>query len=300
MFVQESCGFPGLLGRGEPKRALSCLLAGGKPHRQRPPQVHIYPCLLFTPMLALVLLTLVPGSAITGAAVATPLLTLPMTIEAEEEQGWEGSLAAGGIVLSGNNKSRSGNASADFKWCRDLDRVTLGALWSYRDDDSIVTQRKVYGSAKYDRFWSESSFAYGQASGDSDKESGLDLRLTLGAGLGRQLLDSETWKLSAELGLSGVSEEFQNSGTSEYLSGRAAYGADYTPGESWTFTQQGEIFPSLEDSEDFYARVETRARLSISDSMFAQIQWVIDFNNTPDTGKQRSDHLLGLTVGWSF
>jgi hypothetical protein len=34
--------------------------------------------------------------------------------------------------------------------------------------------------------------------------------------------------------------------------------------------------------------------------MYAQVQYVFDYDNTPADGKERDDHTLTLGVGWSF
>ncbi len=224
----------------------------------------------------------------------------PVVLEDEPVDGWTGSISAGGIIRTGNNKTRNATATADALWRGGDNRVTLAALWSYADDNRIVNQRKLYGSGKYDHFLAEHTFAYAQTSTDYDKESGLDQRFTLGAGVGHQFVDDETWAFSAEAGLSGVSEDFQTSGKNEFLAARLAYNAKYNHSESWSFAQDVMAFPSLEDGDDIYVRAETRAQLTLTESMFVQFQWVMDYDNTPDTGKQRIDHLFAMTVGWGF
>lgn len=241
-----------------------------------------------------------PSEALPSSATLPFSPARPVVQDEEPEQGWSGSVSAGGIIRTGNNKTRTGNATADATWRRNKNRVALGGLWSYQDDNRVVTQRKLYGQGKYDRFLSEKTFAYGQTSGDSDKEAGLDLRMTLGAGAGRQFLDDETWTFSGEAGLSGVSEDFQTSGKNEYLAARIAYDLKYAHSDTWAFAQDFQIYPSLESGDDVYLRLATTAVMTITESMFAQLQWVMDYDNTPDTGKERTDHLISLTIGWGF
>lgn len=237
---------------------------------------------------------------------ATPTLAeapkpAPLAQEAETaEPAWTGSVAAGAILRTGNNETRTANATADAIWRLEKNRVTLGALWSYQDDDTGVLQRKTYGAAKYDHFLSEKAFAYGQVSGNSDKDADLKLRATLDLGAGEQFLDDETWKLSAEAGLSGISEDFKTSGQNDYVAARVAYSAKYFHNSSWELAQDAQLYPSLESSDDIYARVDTRAKLTLTESMFAQFQWVMEYDNTPDTGKERTDNLFSVSVGWSF
>jgi hypothetical protein len=52
--------------------------------------------------------------------------------------------------------------------------------------------------------------------------------------------------------------------------------------------------------DDFYARIDTRARATLTESMFAQLQWILDYDNTPAPGLEKQDHRLIAAVGWSF
>ena len=45
---------------------------------------------------------------------------------------------------------------------------------------------------------------------------------------------------------------------------------------------------------------DTRLRSKLSESMFAQLQWILNYDNTPSPGQERMDHRFVLTVGWSF
>jgi len=57
---------------------------------------------------------------------------------------------------------------------------------------------------------------------------------------------------------------------------------------------------SLEDSEDVNTRSDTRLKTTLTDKMFAQLQWIWDYDATPATGKERNDNQITLGVGWSF
>lgn len=139
-------------------------------------------------------------------------------------------------------------------------------------------------------------------SGENDYASALDLRLTLGAGVGYQFLDDARWKVQGEAGLAYVDEDFETSGDDqEYLAARLAYKADYTAESGkWTAGQWGEVFPSLESGDDISARVDTHGRLNLTETMFAQAQWIFSWDNTPATGADRVDNLYTLSLGWSF
>lgn len=214
---------------------------------------------------------------------------------------WTGAVNAGATIATGNTDSTNATAGADAEYRREKDRTTLKFQWNYSEDDDVVTQRRIYGSAKYDYFLNEKTYALAQTSGEYDSKANLDLRMTLGVGVGRQFRDDEDWKLSGEAGLTYVDENFVGSSDdASYPAARLAYGVEYKAIEKWLLGQTGEIYPSLEDSEDVYAKLDTKARVSLTEKMFAQLEWIYSWDNTPATGADRVDNLYLFTLGWSF
>ena len=69
---------------------------------------------------------------------------------------------------------------------------------------------------------------------------------------------------------------------------------------AYTATQSTEVFPSLEDPDDIYSKLDTRLKVTINGSLFAQLRWVMDWDNTPASGNKRVDNLYLLTLGWTF
>jgi len=239
----------------------------------------------------------------TFAAPEAPLPTsepaVPLPDGETSDQGWSGGFTLGASIASGNNETKSASATFDAEWKGDPDRLTLGALWNYQEEE-VVTQRKVYGVAQYDRFFSEKAYGFAQTSGDYDYQAGLDLRWIGGVGGGYQFLDDATWKVNGELGLSYVKEDFRTGLDDDYPAARAAYSVSWNDGGKWEVSNAGEIYPSLEDANDVYARMETRVKVTLTEAMFAQLGWLMDWDNTPASGKERVDHLFTLTLGWGF
>lgn len=240
---------------------------------------------------------------------AAPLVQ-PITAAAAEdapplapgERRWSGSVALSASKASGNTDKNSVAASAQTEGRAEDDRWTGQLQWNYADEKGIgVTQRHTYGQVKYDRFFDKKLYVFGVLSGENDFAAALDLRTTLGAGVGYQFREDKEWKISGEAGLSYVDENFDGSADDQdFLAARLAYKADTTLSEKWTAGQWGEIFPSVEDTEDTSARIDTHARVNLSDKMFAQFQWIFTWDNTPATGADRVDELYLLSLGWSF
>jgi len=215
--------------------------------------------------------------------------------------GWTGSVALGASYSDGNTDRRSASATVDAEKRREKDRTTLGFLWRYADESRVLTDRQTQARAKYDYFFSKKMYGLAQASVEDSYSANLDLRLTAGVGVGYQFEETETWKLSGEAGLSYVDSNYVGTADdTDYIAARAAYNWDWKPNKKYNASQTAEIFPSLESADDVNARVDTKGRVNLTDTMFAQLQWLYQWDNTPATGKVRSDNMVMLGVGWSF
>ncbi|MBI5363985.1 MAG: DUF481 domain-containing protein [Planctomycetes bacterium] len=222
---------------------------------------------------------------------------------APAEHKWTGSVAVAASMSSGNTDKTALGATGQAENRGADDRWTAQLLWNYADEKGVgVTQRRTYGQVKYDRFFSKQFYGYGVLSGENDFNAALDLRATLGGGAGYQFREDEEWKISGEAGLSYIDENFSTAGDDQsYLSARLAYKFDcVVDGGKWTAGQWGELFPSVEDAEDLSVRVDSHARVTLTEKMFAQLQHVYTWDNTPATGADRVDELWLLSIGWSF
>jgi putative salt-induced outer membrane protein YdiY len=245
-------------------------------------------------MTPLILLVLATAPVLLHDIQATPA---PAPVEPK----WTGSVSLGLSYSDGNTRRRTASASVDAEYRREKDRTTLGLLWNYAEEQTGISDRKTQGRVKYDYFFSKRVYGLLQASGESDYRSALDLRTTIGAGLGRQFEDSATWKLSGELGVSYVNSDFKGTADdTDYLAGRAAYTWNWKPNPKYELGQLAEIFPSLETMDDVNARVDTKGRMNLTDKMFAQLEWIYQWDNTPAAGKLRVDDLVLFGLGWSF
>jgi putative salt-induced outer membrane protein YdiY len=214
---------------------------------------------------------------------------------------WTGSVALGATYSDGNTDRKSASATADAEYRREVDRTKFGFLWNYAEEGGVLTSRKTQGRAQYDRFFTKKFYGLAQASAEADLQAALDLRTTVGAGVGYQFQDKPSWKVSGEVGISYVDSDFEGTvDDSAYAAARAAYSWAWTPNTKYNLSQTGEIYPSLENAEDTNARVDTKGRLNLTGTMFAQVEWLFQWDNTPATGKVRDDNLVMLAVGWSF
>ena len=220
--------------------------------------------------------------------------------DAETIPTWTGSITAGISATDGNTDVKKASATADARKELTGSRYTLGLTWNFSQESSLITQRKSFGKAQYDRFLTEKTYLLAQSSAEADVQAGVELRTTLGVGAGRQFLSTDEWSASGELGLTWFNQEDTGAAAQSYMAARLAYNWGWKPSERWEFLQSAEVYPSVEDGNDVYSKVDTRAKATLGENMFAQVQWVMDWDNTPAAGADRMDSLYLLTVGWKF
>lgn len=219
---------------------------------------------------------------------------------------WTGGVNIGGVILTGNTERRAINAGADAERRTESDRLTVRGRWDYAEDKVgpglwNLSQRRTYGGMKYDYFLAPRWYVWGNVSGEGDYKSNLDLRFTAGGGLGYQVFDRKRFKLGLEVGPAYVYEDYStNDPTNEAVNGRGAYTLLWDITDTLRFQQFAEAFMSLEEVGDVFVRKDSRLSAKLTESMVAQLQWILLYDNTPATGNQRIDHNVNVSVGWTF
>jgi putative salt-induced outer membrane protein len=128
------------------------------------------------------------------------------TVEEEgETDATEFSLAAGGILSTGNAQSAAATASTSFRLRRDIHQATVLGAGNYgasavTEDEWEQTVGNVQGRARYDVFFAKRFSAFLMATARHDPFQGLDLRLNIDPGVAAYALPKEENKLWFELG----------------------------------------------------------------------------------------------------
>ena len=109
----------------------------------------------------------------------------------KERNYWTGSVVAGGNLRSGNSDEVEASANVRFQRRTVENRITLDYLGNYGNTDDVETSNNHRAKAEWDWFFSEKLFLrpvffeYFK-----DPFQNISRRLTLGTGLGYQLIDS--------------------------------------------------------------------------------------------------------------
>ena len=246
---------------------------------------------------------------------ATPALTasvagITAAILQEEEEPvmdglWHGSLDIGLSKSEGNADVETYSVAGKAVRENGPHRYTAGLLWLYTTQDDIRTQRRALGSLQYDQFFLEKTYFYVNGLAETNEQAQLDLRWTIGAGVGQQWRDDDQWKINTEIGLGWFDEEFDNGDMIDYSVVRAAWDVWTQITSTLSFGHKGQVFPSLDDKDDIYGLATTYFQTVLSEKMVAKLSWVFTYDNTPTLDAlgnplERVDNVYLLTVGWNF
>ncbi|MEY2747591.1 MAG: hypothetical protein RL112_2633, partial [Planctomycetota bacterium] len=201
-----------------------------------------------------------PGSEAATPAFAPQDAAAPAAPAAVE---WTGSVTLGASNSSGNTDTTSINASGDAERRAEHDRWTAKAYWNYAEQDETISARKSGGSLKYDYFATKEIYYNGIAGLDNDLKAELDLRFYVGAGVGFQWREEDDFKWGSEVGLTYFSEKRYEGEDDEYPAARLANNIAWNINDKTSFENSIEAFPSIEDVEDFFGKVDSKVRTNL-------------------------------------
>jgi Protein of unknown function, DUF481 len=134
---------------------------------------------------------------------------------------WTGSLVGNALITTGNSETENFGLSVNAVRRSEIDRITLGGAYYYgRQEDKNTGKKDTtmdnwFVQGKYDYFLTKKLYLYGNVRVEQDHIADLDLRLTIGGGVGYQWFETPTFNFNTEAGLAWVKENFKNDGTAE-------------------------------------------------------------------------------------
>lgn len=201
----------------------------------------------------------------------------------------------------GNSDTGTQHLDGEFVARSSKNRFTIGAELNRAEDDGEKTVNNAFGSLKYDHFLTQKWYLYSSASFEKDEFKDLDLRTTLGLGAGYQFLETPITNLSLEAGLTYVNEDYDTGEDDGFPSARWALNFDrYFAKKVIQFFHFHEGFVGFEDTDDTIIRSKTGLRLPIYKKLAATAQYNLDWDKSPKPGREKTDHMYVLTLGYQW
>ena len=224
-----------------------------------------------------------------------------------EKVTWTGAVVAGAVLNRGNTESSTASVGADASRRTDKDRTSFGAGYYYanqRDNntgDNSTSADSWFLKGKYDYFFSDKLYGYGNLKYEKDRIANLDMRLTPGVGLGYQWIEQPDLNFNTEGGLTYVHEVYTDpDDTRDYMAARLAYHLDKTFNDQVKGFHNLEVIPNLEDFAAVLVDTDVGLRAAMTERMFLEAKAQMAYNSQPSEGREKKDLRYTLGIGWTF
>ena len=193
--------------------------------------------------------------------------------DAKLTETWQGKLAAGLDVKSGNTEKTGYNGHAEAKKLH---------------GDTIVV-------ATLDGAWEETEVT------DSDGTNKRDER-TVGNAKGEVNVKEKLAELSVEAGLAYVQEELDGLESDDYLAYRLAERADWVPdfAEGVSFFEAADFLQDFDESDRYFCNFEAGMDVPMFAGLSLTLKGTVNYNHLPAAGKEKTDRSVVAQVGYNF
>jgi len=268
--------------------------------------------------------TLTDGSKLIGTLSTTPsgkLSIQPQTAEAPVAfpisavtKLWPGDtpepmLKVNGYVnigvkaTEGNTNTKSYHGDGEFVARTPKNRYTIGAELNYAEDNGQTTANDKRAYARYDYFLTQKWYVNTNMSFLKDEFQNLNLRSTLGAGMGYQFIETDDTKLGAELGGSYIREDYSDD-LQDDSSIAARWALDYSQtffDNAFTLFHHDELLKGVAaDNDLFLAYTRQGIRFPLGSGLAGTVQVNYDYNGNPQGDNAYYDTTYLMTVGYTF
>lgn len=239
----------------------------------------------------------VPLSSVTSL---NPLIQPPVI--------YTGSLTGGYSQTTGNSHLRNASLLGDFVARSEQLRLTINGRYVYGDNANTLIARNARGTIKLDFFITKRFFWFASAYFENDRFQDLKMRTALASGPGYQFLERgdlsgifKDMTFYTEAGLAYFNEDFRVAEDMSSIRARVSMKWNWPLfDDRVTFYHFNEIFPSLENSSNFFLTMDNGVRFKLFEGFVSGFQVTTRFNNKPAPGTSDTDNLFLWTLGYSF
>lgn len=214
---------------------------------------------------------------------------------------YSGKFDLGGAFNRGNSHDDQLHTNGEFVARNPDDRYTLN--WELNEATSAgmttTSNRRLLG--QYDIFLDRKNYLFVNAKAERDELADLNLRSGGGLGYGRQLIDTEVTKLSSEVSLNYIKEDYNISEDRSFPT--LGFGFKYEQkflNKKLLYFNNFNADTNLSDTNDVLLRNRMGIRVPIAAGLNLSTQFNIDYDNEPAIAKKKMDTALIFSVGYAF
>jgi putative salt-induced outer membrane protein YdiY len=222
------------------------------------------------------------------------------TINPPLSRQWNGSVTAGGNIMTGNNDRAALALATEGERKGEDDRFSLQVRYSIAQSEGALSTRNAFGALEYNRFFTKEWYGLLSVSLLNDTFQDLNLRTIVGPGIGYQFWDESKQHLSLETGIAYLSEDHKAHPDTSWFTLRLAGRYNYPVSDTILFSNQLILYPSLEKLGEFELRNEAALSTSLGASWSMKLTSILDYVDSPPSGVKNLDSniMLGLQYGF--
>jgi len=212
-----------------------------------------------------------------------------------------GTVTVGGNSTSGNSSTKAFNSAARMTIQAYRQRLLLEGKYNYGQAGDQVTARNSLASLKHNYFVSKQVFIETFGMLEKDTLQNLQLRSTIGSGLGYQFYETARTTLALSVGLAHVSEHFTNSPNTQTPSARWSLRWEHGlwPDRVKVFHRH-EAFWDLNAGNAFRVNADQGVRITVYKNLFFNVEYDLRLNTQPAPGRKTTDEAVIFGVGYEF
>lgn len=231
-------------------------------------------------------------------------LLVPYSLLAHDEkpenpESWKGGISFGFNLTDGNSDVTLLNFGAKASREKDKNIWNFEGNYSYGEDDNEVNVDTSEVIGEYKRLLNERWFAALGVNYSRDEIADVKYRVKTNPALGYFILKSNEHKLSLEAGPSYIFEEVGDI-EDDYAAYRLAKRYDWQITKISKFYDKLEGTVSVDDSENYLINAEVGIEAAIVDALALVLKVVVDYDNEPAAGSERTDIGTFTSVAYKF
>lgn len=210
---------------------------------------------------------------------------------------WTGNGELGAFRSSGNSSNTGLTAGVKLTKEGEKWRYNFRAIADFQRTNGVTTREQFLASIEPNYKINDRLFAYGLGQYERDRFQGFSARYNASAGLGYQVIDNETTKLSVKAGPAYRQTTFIGGGSRSSLAGLAA--ADF----SWQFAptlKLTETAAAYIESANTTISSETALEAKLSTALSARLSYLVEYDSNPPLGAVGTDTLTRVTLVYGF
>jgi putative salt-induced outer membrane protein YdiY len=212
----------------------------------------------------------------------------------------DGTITLGGNHTTGNTNTKAVNAIGRTTIQAHRQRLDLQGKYNYGEANGAVTARNWSFQLKYDYFLTEKFFLNTTNLLEHDQFQNLQLRTTLGGGVGYQFLNTGQISLASTIGLAFVDEDFTTVPTTETPSSHWGYRFEATFWDRVKIFQRFDGYYDLSHGNAIRITMDQGLRVPVYKALYVSLEYDYRLNTQPAPGRKEVDDTYIFGVGFEF